>query len=112
MRSEKKKSKPPLSKLADGGAPNAGDPTEKEDARLRAAAEYEEQEWQRLHLQDSSDESDAEDEQDQGDGTAVRTETDQGAEIFECVACYKTFMSEASWDNHERSKKHKQAVWR
>lgn len=28
------------------------------------------------------------------------------------MACGKTFASEASWVNHERSKKHKQAVWR
>lgn len=35
-----------------------------------------------------------------------------GGEIFECVACNKTFQSEASWGNHERSKKHKQAVFR
>lgn len=84
---------------------------EKERARERAAAEYEEQAWQRLHLEDSSAESSSEEEE-MGDGTAVRTETEEGNEIFECVACSKTFMSEASWDNHERSKKHRQAVWR
>lgn len=80
-------------------------------ARERAAMEYEQQEWQRLQLDPLSDESESEEEE-VGDGTAVRQETDNGDEVFECVACNKTFMSEASWDNHERSKKHKQAVWR
>lgn len=62
---------------------------------MRAAAEYQEQDWQ--VVQDSSDESQPEPE---------------AGEAFECVACNKTFQSEASWNNHERSKKHKQAVYR
>ncbi|THH16676.1 hypothetical protein EW146_g4023 [Bondarzewia mesenterica] len=33
-----------------------------------------------------------------------------GDEEWECVACGKTFRSEASWDSHERSKKHLKAV--
>ena len=33
-------------------------------------------------------------------------------EEWECVACSKTFRSEAAWDSHERSKKHMQAVER
>jgi hypothetical protein len=49
---------------------------------------------------------------DAGGGTAIRLEDGSGNEVFECVACSKTFMSEASWENHERSKKHRQAVWR
>ena len=86
---------------------------QKEEARLQAAADYEEQEWQRLHLDPISGESDDEEEEDdQGDGTGVRMDDGQGGEIFECVACNKTFLTEASWENHERSKKHKQAVWR
>lgn len=85
---------------------------QKEDARLRAAEEYEEQAWQRLHLDPSSGESDEEEAEEEGDGTGVRLNDGQGGEIFECVACDKTFLSEASWENHERSKKHKQAVWR
>lgn len=90
---------------------SAASAQQKEVVREKAAADYEEQEWQRLHLDDSSSESESEEEE-VGDGTAVRKESDEGNEIFECVACNKTFMSEASWDNHERSKKHKQAVWR
>ncbi|ORY27689.1 hypothetical protein BCR39DRAFT_537986 [Naematelia encephala] len=81
----------------------------REDERMKAAADYEEQEWQRIK-EDSSDEEEEEDEQ--GDGTGVRIADENGIEAFECVACSKVFMSEASWANHERSKKHKQAVWR
>ncbi|KAI0048979.1 DnaJ-domain-containing protein [Auriscalpium vulgare] len=33
-------------------------------------------------------------------------------EEWECVACGKTFRSEAAWDSHERSKKHLKAVER
>jgi DnaJ family protein A protein 5 len=84
---------------------------QKEEARLQAAADYEEQEWQRLHLDQLSDESEEEEEED-GDGTGVRLDDGQGGEVFECVACSKTFLSEASWENHERSKRHKQAVWK
>lgn len=57
--------------------------------------EFEEQDWQKL--KHSSDEEEEEDDEDQ---------------TFECVACGKEFASEASWSNHERSKKHKQAVFR
>ncbi|KAI5121238.1 hypothetical protein M0805_007245 [Coniferiporia weirii] len=40
---------------------------------------------------------------DAGDAWAV-AEVD--GEVFECVACRKTFRSEAAWASHERSKKH------
>lgn len=58
--------------------------------------DFEEQDWQRLRH--SSDEEGSENEGEE--------------EALECVACAKTFLSEASWANHERSKKHKQAVHR
>ncbi|KAF2705594.1 DnaJ-domain-containing protein [Pleomassaria siparia CBS 279.74] len=32
-------------------------------------------------------------------------------EVFECVACHKTFKSEKQYDAHERSKKHHKAVY-
>ncbi len=76
---------------------------------MRAAAEYEEQHWQRIREDGSSDEGD---EEEQGDGMDQRVGDDEDGEAFECVACGKIFRSEASWVNHERSKKHKQAVWR
>lgn len=31
-------------------------------------------------------------------------------EVFECVACGKSFKSEAAWSSHERSKKHIKSV--
>ncbi|KAI0353812.1 DnaJ-domain-containing protein [Trametes cingulata] len=34
----------------------------------------------------------------------------ENQEEWECVACGKTFRSEAAWDSHERSKKHLKAV--
>lgn len=33
-------------------------------------------------------------------------DSEEGEEAFECVACRKTFRSEAAWDSHARSKKH------
>lgn len=36
----------------------------------------------------------------------------EGADEFECVACQKSFRSEAAWANHERSKKHIKEVER
>ncbi|WVR04088.1 hypothetical protein IAU60_001087 [Kwoniella sp. DSM 27419] len=86
------------------------------EERLRSAAEYEEQSWQKLGGQHSDEEDEEEEEdtteQQTGDGTGVRLDDGMGGEFFECVACGKTFASEASWANHERSKNHKQAVWR
>ncbi|EIW69175.1 hypothetical protein TREMEDRAFT_31392 [Tremella mesenterica DSM 1558] len=72
--------------------------------------EYLEQEWQRLVVSDSSDEE--EEEQDLDGEAGVRVVDDVGGEAIECVACGKVFQSEASWLNHERSKRHKQTVWR
>lgn len=42
------------------------------------------------------------------DGSGSEEEEGQ----YECFACNKVFASEKTWENHERSKKHKQAVWR
>lgn len=58
--------------------------------------DFEEQDWQRLRHSSDEEASDGEAEE----------------EALECVACGKTFLSEASFANHERSKKHKQAVHR
>lgn len=46
----------------------------------------------------------AEDEEEEED------EEEDGA--YECFACNKVFAGQKTWENHERSKKHKQAVWR
>jgi DnaJ family protein A protein 5 len=34
----------------------------------------------------------------------------ESPDVFECVACGKSFKSEAAWESHERSKKHLKAV--
>ena len=62
-----------------------------------APVDFEEQAWQQL----GNDKADPE-----------LAETSELGEAIECVACGKTFLHEASWTNHERSKKHKQALWR
>lgn len=77
---------------------------------MEAAANYQEQDWQKV--KEPSDDEEEEEPEEEGDGTGIRLDDGAGGEIFECVACNKTFQSEASWSNHERSKKHKQAVWR
>jgi DnaJ family protein A protein 5 len=47
-----------------------------------------------------------------GNDEEIEDDEDEEPTGYECVACNKTFMSENAWDNHERSKKHKQAVFR
>ncbi|KAG5646097.1 hypothetical protein DXG03_004336 [Asterophora parasitica] len=72
-----------------GGAPRR---------RQQVTEEYIEQDWQKVdtgHLHADLDWAAAE-----GDDP----------EEWECVACQKSFRSEAAWDSHERSKKHLKAV--
>lgn len=57
-----------------------------------------EQEWQKA----SSRDADADLDWAAGEGT--------DDEEWECVACGKSFRTEAAWDSHERSKKHLKAV--
>jgi DnaJ family protein A protein 5 len=38
------------------------------------------------------------------------TEEEIEEDVYECVACNKTFKSEKQWDAHERSKKHQKAI--
>jgi DnaJ family protein A protein 5 len=61
---------------------------------------YVEQEWQRVTK------SEAEDDLEWAVAEGENTEE------WECVACAKTFRSEAAWDSHERSKKHLKEVER
>jgi DnaJ homolog subfamily A member 5 len=75
---------------------NAGNVT---PARSRAPlTEYVEQDWQRVDPGGLPDDLE----------WAVAEGKD--AEEWECVACGKTFRSEAAWDSHERSKKHMKEV--
>lgn len=58
---------------------------------------YLEQDWQRTHVIDA-------------ELDWVVAEGTEDPEVYECVACGKSFKSEAAWDSHERSKKHLKAV--
>jgi len=83
------------SSTASGDAPHLDAAKRRAEERLQAAAQFQEQSWQKVVV--DSDDTDVE---------------EASGEALECVACGKTFQSEASWANHERSKKHKQAVYR
>ncbi|KAF8150557.1 DnaJ domain-containing protein [Crassisporium funariophilum] len=63
-------------------------------------AAYLEQEWQRVDTKGLHDDL---------DWAAAEGED---LEEWECVACRKTFRSEAAWNSHERSKKHMKEVER
>ena len=67
-------------------------------ASLAAQPVFVEQEWQKTHTRD--------------DAADLEWAAAEGAddEEWECVACGKSFRSEAAWDSHERSKKHLKAV--
>ncbi|KAL1410160.1 hypothetical protein Q8F55_004165 [Vanrija albida] len=84
----------------------------REEERMRLAAAHVEQDWQKFATKDPEDEEDVDEQAYEGDGTGIRMEDESGNEVFECVACNKNFQSEAQWANHERSKKHKQAVFK
>ena len=59
---------------------------------------YVEQEWQKVETKSHH-----------ADLDWAAAEGDESEE-WECVACRKTFRSEAAWDSHERSKKHMKEV--
>ncbi|KAI5204779.1 DnaJ-domain-containing protein [Aureobasidium subglaciale] len=46
---------------------------------------------------------------DENEGLVGESESEV-EEVYECVACKKTFKSEKQWDAHEKSKKHQKAV--
>ncbi|KAJ2914522.1 hypothetical protein MD484_g5916, partial [Candolleomyces efflorescens] len=71
-------------------------------ARSSAAADsYVEQDWQKIDPSKQHHHADLE------WGIAEGGDRD---EEWECVACGKSFRSEAAWDSHERSKKHLKAI--
>ncbi|GAA98426.1 uncharacterized protein L969DRAFT_94212 [Mixia osmundae IAM 14324] len=72
----------------------------------KAAAEYRAQHWQ----EDLKDPEQLINGEYVGDQPA--DESSEADEAYWCAACDKTFKTEATWSNHERSKKHKQAVMR
>lgn len=83
--------------LSQAKAPISGSPT----PRPQPTKPYVEQAWQRAGGMDYD--ADADLEWAAGEGNA---------EEWECVACGKTFRSEAAWDSHERSKKHMREIER
>ena len=91
--------------------------------RQENAKAYQEQEWQRVRLEESSEEDDEYEDEDGSDledaGSAEgaadgdiaseeeeEQEDEEPAEDWFCPACEKDFNSQGAWDNHERSKKH------
>jgi DnaJ family protein A protein 5 len=92
----------PNTQSADEKAKAQRDARRAQAARARAAqmAKLEEEAQALPSWATARHESDEEDE----------TEEEIEEDIFECVACNKTFKSEAQWDAHERSKKHQKAI--
>ncbi|KIY53073.1 DnaJ-domain-containing protein [Fistulina hepatica ATCC 64428] len=94
---------------ASKAASGTSTPSRRQD---QAAAAYVEQEWQKVdphaHGHDNLEWANGD------DLNWSRAEGEDGGndEEWECVACNKTFRSEAAWDSHERSKKHMREVER
>ncbi|CAK5268583.1 unnamed protein product, partial [Mycena citricolor] len=81
----------------------AGTSTPKTSAQNKTAApraEYVEQEWQKVEASR------------QHDDIEWATAEGDDDEEWECVVCGKSFFSQATWDSHERSKKHLKEVER
>jgi DnaJ family protein A protein 5 len=83
--------------LSQAKAPTSGSST----PHSQPTKPYVEQAWQRAGSMDHD--ADADLEWAAGEGNA---------EEWECVACGKSFRSEAAWDSHERSKKHMREIER
>ncbi|KAF5327698.1 hypothetical protein D9619_004517 [Psilocybe cf. subviscida] len=80
--------------------PKGGPPKTAHVAKQKAAEAYVEQEWQKVETK--AHHADL-------DWAAAEGED---LEEWECVACRKSFRSEAAWNSHERSKKHLKEVER
>jgi len=65
--------------------------------QVAPAEEYVEQEWQRVKPP-------------RADELADWAEAEGEGEEWECVACGRSFRSEAAWMTHERSRKHLKAI--
>ncbi|KAL4268275.1 DnaJ-domain-containing protein [Pleurotus pulmonarius] len=68
--------------------------------QVNSSADYVEQDWQKINRERHDADL---------DWAAAETED---PEEWECVACRKSFRSEAAWSSHERSKKHMKEVER
>ena len=69
--------------------------------RTQPLSTYVEQDWQKVEGRRADD-----------DLEWAAAEGGEDPEEWECVACGKSFRSEAAWDSHERSKKHMKEVER
>lgn len=78
----------------------SGTPTGTSTPKKPPSGVYVEQEWQKLDIRGLD-----------VDLEWAAAEGDDPEE-WECVACGKTFRSEAAWDSHERSKKHMKEIER
>lgn len=81
------------------GRPSSQSTPQKSSTPVPSTSTYVEQAWQKTFAPDMD-----------ADLEWAAAENGEDAEEWECVACGKTFRSEAAWDSHERSKKHIQAV--
>ncbi|KAH7928282.1 DnaJ-domain-containing protein [Leucogyrophana mollusca] len=87
-------------KINGAKASGASAPSAVPRARRNPTETYVEQEWQKTSSRGADDDL---------DWAAAEGED---PEEWECVACGKTFRSEAAWDSHERSKKHMKEIER
>ncbi|EJD06489.1 DnaJ-domain-containing protein [Fomitiporia mediterranea MF3/22] len=102
-----------------GGVSGTSTPSNHTNAKPKSAAAastFVPQSWQNIDALSSA--LDAGDEWATAEGSSARngggvggrngdgSGSEDGEEVFECVACRKTFRSEAAWDSHARSKKH------
>lgn len=77
----------------------------RQEAKRAQAASFQAQNWQVPEEKDDLDDFTT------GESDIGVDELD-GEPFWDCVACDKVFQSEAAWENHERSKKHKKQVAR
>lgn len=81
--------------------------------RENEAQQYREQAWQRLQSDKSREsESDLEHENSNVEDNSEDEEPEPAISDWYCAACSKEFNSQGAWDNHERSKKHRQNAQR
>ncbi|XP_030474229.2 DNAJ protein JJJ1 homolog, partial [Syzygium oleosum] len=73
-----------------------------ERERMERAKAYEEPEWARAEEEEADEEGGS-------SGEEEDEERKEEKELY-CVACGKKFKSEKQWENHEKSKKHKEKV--
>lgn len=109
----------------------------KEEARARGDPEFRAQSWQQVEDEFEDDFDDdwgvsaaptvapSKANSDQEDGDVARDnvgasdadedsdeESEEAPDGWDCIACHKSFASQGQWENHEKSKKHKQAIWK